>query len=90
MSDKSVPGNRQDVSELVNRGELMSLQDVEHEQLKAERGQRIRSRRDEMGYAVDEFCEATSLSPRTITDSVNLFLAVRRDPIRLFGSHPFR
>ena len=31
MSDKNVPGNRQEVSELVDRGETMSLSDVEYE-----------------------------------------------------------
>ena len=68
MPDKSIPGNRQEVSELVERGEMMSLQGIEHEQLKLERSDRVRSRREELGYTVEEFSKVTGLSPRTITD----------------------
>lgn len=87
MSDKSLPGNRQDVSELVDRGELMSLQDVEHEQLKAERGQRIRSRREELSYTVEEFSELTNLSQRTITDIELGRTSPRADTIVILCEH---
>ena len=41
MSDKAVPNNRHEVSELVERCEMMSLPDIKHKQLKVERGWRI-------------------------------------------------
>ena len=40
MSDKSLTGNRQEVSELVEFGEMMSLSDIEYEQECKERGAR--------------------------------------------------
>ena len=68
MSDKTIPSNRQEVSELVELGETMSLQNIEREQLKLECSERVRSRREELGYTIEEFSKVTGLSPRTIVD----------------------
>ena len=62
MRDKTLPGNRQEVSELVERGDTQSLQDIEHEQLKVERGLRVRSRREELDYTLNDLSEITGLS----------------------------
>ena len=68
MPDKPVPGNRQEVSKLVDGGESLSLNDVEYQQDKKERGVRVRSRREELGHTIEDFSEITGLSIRTITD----------------------
>lgn len=52
MSDKSVPGNRQEVSELVDRIESMSLQDAGHEQDKKKYGDHIRNQREELSRSL--------------------------------------
>ena len=60
------PEHRNDVEELVKEGDKRSLVDSEYARRKRETGERVKSRREELGYTRADLSKLTGISDSTI------------------------
>ena len=67
MKRAKLPENRQEVSEIVDSGELHNLHDAEEERMRRELSERVYARREELGLTQEDLAEITGLSERTIS-----------------------
>ena len=63
---KGKPEHRNDVERLVDSGEKKQLFDAEYDRRKRETGERVKRRRDELGYTRSDLAKVTGLSEHTI------------------------
>ena len=60
------PENRNDVEELVDKGEQKKLVDSEYARRKRETGERVKKRREELGYTRTDLAKTSGVSESTI------------------------
>ena len=64
---QDTPKHRNEVNELVDKGEKKSLVDSEFQRRKIDTGERVRARREELGYTRADLAKLTGISESTIS-----------------------